>query len=368
MKRHVLLFDLQFLKFTHLHTPYPSTAGLLLAGYHKGQGDRVMLSTVIPNFAMYDIIYIIKDDWDLYHDPSWLRHSNVVPVGRFWTEGIRVWDEEWENYPPDPTPYRTWVNAWLKKYPALKLTRFKPFFHEPVLIKNNKRILNPDNDEVLVIDYEPHNIDADFHTLKGLNVKSLKFLHPVDITKDPSGVFELMAQRNVQDNKWATMDVDISQSELTELIDTWNEYRPGRTVRLKVWIQGNDNESWFNELYKIMPFLERWRNEAGKRIYVEPVDELTFDYPEVLYFLRRWTGRDMGYAYNSLLDYCIYDSLQNNHRIEELFRDPEGVLARAKPHNGVETKLMKVGKILQFINDYPDIAELISKPVIRKGV
>ena len=368
MKQHVLLFDLQFLKFTDKHTPYPSTAGLILAGYHRAKGDSVMLSTVIPNFAMYDIVYIIKDDWDLYHDSSWLRHSNTVPVGRFWAEGIAVWDTEWEDYPPDATPYRTWVKNWLKKYPYLKEARFKPFFHDPVLIKNEKRILNPEGEDILVIDYKPHEIDADFSTLKSLNIKSLKFLHPVNITENPSGVFELMAQANVKDNKWATMDLDISQEKLTELIDVWNEYRPGRMVRLKVWIQAVDNESWFDEFRMIMPFLERWRNEAGKRVYVEPVDELTFDYPELLYFLRRWTGRDMGYAYNSLLDYCIYDSLQNNYRIEELFRDPEGVLAKARPHRGLETKLMKVGKILSFINEYPEMAELISKPVTRKGV
>lgn len=367
MRRNVLLFDLQFMKFTHMHTPYPSTAGLLLAGYHKAQGDKAMLSTVVPNFAMYDIVYIIKDDLDLYHDPSWLQYPNVVLVGRFWADGLRVWEDEWDEYPPDPLPYRVWVKAWLEKYPHVKANRFAPFFHTPVLIKNKKRILNPSG-EILVIDYEPHKIDEDFSTLHGLDAKSLKFLHPVNVSDNPEAAIALLQQRNVMDNKWATVDLDLSEEKLDEVIRLWIEKKVSRTIRLKVWIVNHHEDDWLDSIRFIMPYLERWRNEVGKRVFVEPVDELSFSCPELLYFLRRWTGRDMGYAYNSLLDYAIYDSNASLAKVEAVLTDPITVFEKAKPHRGMEPKVKKLEKIIYFINEHPEFAEMLSKPVIRKGV
>lgn len=368
MNQHILLLDLQFLKFTYAHTPYPSTAGLLIAGYHKAQRDHVMLSSIIPNFAMYDKIYIIKDDWDLYYDPEWLKLPNVVLVGRFWDKVMQTWNSEWELYPPDATPYTTWADNWLALYPSTKIERMEYMYYTPVLLKQGNRITAPEGDTILLIDYDLHKIDPDFSTLKELNIKHIRTLHPINVTDNPKAAFSLFKQRHMRKSLWATMDIPMSQEKLDEIIHWWNYYRPGRTTRLKVWLEGHSENEWVENLHYIIPFLAQWRERAGKRIFVEPVDEFTCACPDLLYFLRRWTGRDMGYAYNSLLDYAIYDSLQDLKKIEELLRDPYTAFEKYAKTVRRRPKADRVKEIFYFIKNNPDIAELISKPVNGKGV
>lgn len=367
MNKRILLFDLQFLKYTRLHTPFPSTAGVLVAGYHKSIGDKVLLSDTVPNFSMYDTVYIIKDDWDLYYDPEWLRNGNVVLIGKFWPSGLSEWKEEWENYPPDIRPYATWAEGWLKKYPRVKRDRLAHFFHQPILIKNNKRIYQPDIPNALILDYEPHKIDEDYQTLRELNIDSIKFLHPIDISYNTPEALKLLKQKNITGQKTAKIDVHTPQKELSAIITLWKEMKMSRLVRLKSWITASNDEEWDELILHTLQFLEQWREGAGKRIFIEPVDEYSYSYPGMLYFLRRWTGKDMGYAYNSLLDYAIYDTLHSVERIENFLIDPDAEMTRMKK-DWRSKKVYHIEEMIECAEKNPQLALAMSKPVKGKGV
>lgn len=360
MNQRVALFDLQFLKYTKFHTPIPSTAGLIVAGYHKAQGDKVVLLDKTPKFKTYDIVYIIKDDWDLYHDTAWLRHDNIRLVGRFWDAALTTWDKEWESYPPDMTPYRNWAELWLKKYPFYKAARIDHFWYRPVLLKVGNKILNPEGDFILLIDYDLHTIDDEYEVLSTLNIKALRMLHPLDITYNTEAAFEFLKQSNVRRNLWTTFDKEIPEEEMDRLINIWNKYRLGRTIRMKIWID-DTVRGWDAEIERTLDLLSRWREEAGKRIYIEPVDQFSYKYPFLLTELRRWSGKDMGYAYNSLLDYMIYDYFQQNiHYIIDFFTQPEVIMSTRDPNS-------KIYKIYDLIINEPELTKLIGKPVKRKA-
>jgi len=368
MPKNIALFDLQFLKYTHLHTAYPSTAGVLLAGYHKAKKDNVVLATKPPNFSLYDIVYVINDDWDIYYLPEWIRHPNAILVGRFWEKGLAVWQTEWESYPPDMTPYRKWATSWLKKYPYVKEKRFEHFFYDPVLIKTKEKIKNPEGHELLILDYEPHKIDAGFETLRNLNVEKMRTLHPVNISYEPELALEFVMQKNMMKSLWITIDLDLPEKELANILAIYKELKPPRTVRIKVWLKGANEEEWQNNIKFIIPYLARWREEAKKRIFVEPVDEFTAECPDLLHFLRRWTGRDMGYSYNSLFDYAIYEAFKTEHLITRFLEYPyETIKEMKKFKNNDMTKAERLENILNYILKYPEIGQLITKPVNGKG-
>ena len=363
MNLRIGLFDLQFLKYMNLSTPYPSTAGLLVAGYHKTQRDKVVLLDKVPNFSLYDIVYIIKDDWDLYHDPEWLRHKNVKLIGRYWDSSISTWESAWLETPPDMQPYQKWAETWLKRYPFYKKQRIAHFWYKPVLLNTGTKILNPDDFEVLLIDYNLHELDNDYTILKELHSPYIKMLHPLNVTHNTELAFEFLKQPNIpRGSLWITIDANAEPVEMQRMIDTWNKFRLGRMVRIKVWIEAHNDEDWEKELRMIIPFLANWREQAGKRIYVEPVDIFTYSHPAILIALRRWTGKDMGYAYNSLLDYLIYDSIQNNDKIIQFLQEPyEYIETKQRGYN-------KMADLVKFIEEEPELSFLISKPINGKGV
>lgn len=363
MNLRVGLFDLQFLKYAYVHTPFPSTAGLILAGYHKMQKDNVVLLDKVPNFTLYDLIYIIKDDWDLYHDTTWLQHPNVKLVGRFWDPSMSSWEQKWQEYPPDIQPYRRWAEDWLKRYPYYKKKRIEHFWYEPVLLNTGKKILNPDSFETLLIDYNLHLLDDDYSTLKELHCPSIKMLQPLDVTHNTEAAFQFLKQRNVRRSVWITLDRDAPEEEMQRIINMWNKYRLGREIRMKIWIEAHKDEDWEQELKKTIPFLAKWREQAGKRIFVEPVDLYSYSHPDILIGLRRWTGRDMGYAYNSLLDYLIYDSIAgDNKAILAFLEDPYTYIENER--KGCK----KMQSVVRFLKEEPELSRLISTPVNGKGV
>jgi hypothetical protein len=363
MNLRVGLFDLQLLKYVYVNTPYPSTAGLLLAGYHKAENDQVILLDKIPNFNLYDIVYIIKDDWDLYHEAEWLRYDKVVLVGRYWDSSISTWKPEWTEALPDMTPYRKWAELWLERYPSYKAERIDHFWYTPVLLKTNKRILNPEGEKILLIDYRLDSIDADYSTLMSLNIKSLQMLHALNVTNNTRYAFQFLKQKNiVKRGLWLTIDTNITQTAMLDIIQAWKEFKLGRMARIKLWITAKDDVEWKEELYYIINLLALWREQAGKRLFIEPVDLYSYSYPDILIALRRWTGRDMGYAYNSLIDYLIYDSIKDNKSIIDFFIDPYEYISNKR------LGWKKMQSLVTFIEEQPELTQLLSTPVKGKGV
>lgn len=367
MKRHILIFDLQFMHYGPIHSPKPSTAGLLIAGYHKLQQDYVTVTGQIPNFPAYHTVYLVKDSLDCYHDPSWLRYDNVVLVGRYWDPGLAYWNPEWEECPPDMTPYAKWAAAYHKRYNFKKEMTFTIFTYEPWLIKRNGKIYPPTHDKVLIIDYNPESIDENFETLSTLTVSNILFLHPIDITYNTDDILQLiMSAPKLQFRRPVklTMNTYIEKEHLYEIIEIWNKHSPPFDIVIEIYIQGVDDESWNKEICHILDFLESWRfrTRVTPTIYVIPVDVDSYSFPPILFYLKRWTWTYPGYSYNSALDYYIYDSIGNIYRIIHFLADPEDFLE----HRWRGRNDMKV--LLECMQTYPDLIKRMSKPIVKELV
>lgn len=365
--KQICLFDMAFMKYTHMHTPYPTTAGIVLAGYHEAQGDRVTLATSPPDFSLFDVVYVIKDDWDLYHDPKWLLAPNAIQVGRFWEDGITVWKTEWEQYPPSLAPYQRWAKGWLEKYKHVNPDRFDHFYYTPFLLKVDGKFQLPTEEKTLLIDYDLANADPHMELLPYIDL-TMRTLHPLNITKNPEEKLKFLMQKNMKKMLWATVDFPLKKEDFDELIRLWPILKVPRTVRLKTWVRGYSADHWHDNILEIMSFLKRWRS-VGKRVNIEPVDEFLAECPDLLYFIRRWSGKNMGYAMNSLLDYCIHDSFEDKFEILPFLADPLNVVNQKKIWiRGTQTKKVRLLNILDYLHRNLDIAEAASEPVGRRAV
>ena len=367
MKRHILILDLQFMQYGVIHAPKPSTAGLLIAGYHKTQDDYVTITGQIPNFPAYHTVYLVKDELDCYHDPAWLRYDNVVLVGRYWDQNLAYWNPEWEDCPPDMGPYAKWAAVYHRKHKFKKQSTMRIFSYKPWLIKRNGKIHLPTDDSVLIIDYQPELIDPELDALSSMLPKGIVFLHPFDITNNTEDILRLILyapklqfRRPVK----LTMDTYIDDDHLQEIIELWNYYAPPIDIVIEISMTGVDDDSWNECIIHTLDFLEKWRFGTKKTptILLNPVDIDTYSFPTILTSMKRWTWTNVGYSYNSALDYYIYDNIGNIYKIIEFLSDPEEYTS--KIGSGVEP--MKV--LLELMDTYPHIVERMSKPIVKELV
>lgn len=362
-KKKVVIFDLQLMKYTSLSTPYPSTAGLIVSGFHKAQGDTIILVDQCPQFTRFDIVYIVKDDVNLYHTPSWLKHHNVIPIGRHWEGGIGFWDKEWEKYPPDMTLYRKWFDSWKSNYPWFgEETRAAIYSYKPVLIKNEVRMLKPTGDKILIIDYNPHEIDEGHEFLKSFDNKEIAFLHWFNITKDVESSFDLLHKDNIKCRTWVTFDLDISKKEmidLTKAVARRGGHRNNYLLKFTVYFHGGNQEDWRKSVVHILQIINLWKKIAGRRVYSLPIDDLSFECPDLLTHIARWTGTPILFRNFSYIDSVLAFDIPTIQILEDFLRDPHEVWSRKRYR--VHPLYIKTYRVFTYLEKYPRLMILLSQ-------
>lgn len=359
----IVIFDLKFTNYIYHSTPSPSMETILISGYYKSKGAQVIFSDTIPDFGVYDKVYIVKDAPNLFHHPEWLSYTNVYPVGRYW-EGIEpTYDIDWESGMPDINIYQNWVENWIKKYPSYNPKRLNSFFRRPVKLKQGNKITAPEGDNLLIIDNDLHIWDKECKVLSELNVKSMKLLYPMILDGRWEEALKCFSLKHIyRGDFWAEMNFEYYDEEkIKEVIEIFNKYKPGRLFRIKCHVSGQSNQEWVELIPRIYKLLEDFRMDAGKRIFIEPHGIENFQFPRILQELKRWTGKDMGYTKNSLFDYMVFDGCRDVFKMAEFFQDPYDYLEKKKHGKN------KFIELIPFIETYPELMDVITKSYGKAG-
>lgn len=335
--------------------------GLLISGWHKSQGHTVVLTDEVPNFNLYDLVYIMKDAPELVHDPQWLKEENVIPVGKYWNIPTE-WNDEWEEALPDKFLYQNWAQNWMKKYPTIAKERMEPFFREPIKIKQKNHFKIPEGENLLIIDNDMHIWDKDGEILSSIPMIQGKLLYPLQLDGRWEAGIKIFSQRHLKrQNFWSEFQSTISFEEMAEAVDLLKSHSLGRLFRIRMHSWAYSHEEWKEELKKTYYILEYFRLNAGKKIWSEPHNIHLFEYPRILKELKRWTAMNGGYNKNSLFTYIIFDGCRSMQFMTEFFKDP---------YTYVENKRFgsnKFKELIPFMENEPELMDIITTSYSKAG-
>jgi hypothetical protein len=359
MREKIVIFDLKFALYNNFATPYPSLETMAISGYHKAQGDTVVLAVNEPNFLSYDKVYIIKDCDGLYHDPEWLKKPNVVLAGKYWG-ALEVKESFWYEYPLDIMIYRNWIEDRIERYKNFNSTRAKMFFLEPVLMEvNGNWELDFSGQEVLICDRDIMQKDPKLKKTNQLEVSFGMFLYPFEISVDTVEV----VCKFIKDTKglisrerlWGIIYGIPSIEEQENLIATWNKYKIGRLFQWKLEYKPETDKEWMDSIEPVVDLAYRFKEKAGKRIFIYPMYYETSPYPYFFQILKRWTGSKAVFAKNNLLDYLISDTISSYKQIAQFIIDPIGYM------KNIRSKGLK--EAMQLLIENPEYLEIVSRPM-----
>ena len=351
----VLIFDLLLARTTFHTTPRPTMAALLISGWHKSQGHTVVLADEMPNFNLYDKVYIIKDDKELFHDPKWLTYDNIVLVGQYWNMPT-YWNREWNEAIPDQFLYQNWATNWMERYPSISKTRMENFFRKPVKIKQGNRIIVPEGDNLLIIDNDMHIWDRKGEILRDAPIRNASLLYPLQLDRRWDAVLDIFNQRHIKRRTlWTRFSGNkMSDEDLETAISVLHKHKPSRMLRIKMHLEAFSHEEWCELIERAYFILEEFRMKAAKRIWVDLNYIDYFNHPRVLLELKRWTAMNAGYKNNSLFSYIVYDSCRNFENMVDFFYDPYEFIRQGKKGTNVLKPLVK------FIEDCPELMDIIT--------
>lgn len=365
MAKTVVIFDLNFMTYTYHSTPQASMYAMLISGWHKSRGDRVIFTDEPPNYGLYDIVYIIKDRIGVGHVNSWLAQDNVVPVGDYWAEdGIDAfYNEEWETTPPDNTIYWGWLDRWTTRYKKYNKARLEHFYRTPVKIKQRNKFVWPKGRDFLILDKDMHEWDPDFEQFIEQDIQASRFAYPIPIDGRWREVLSFLTSRQIS-REYLFIDMfyeNYTDEDFEEASDIWAEFMLGRMVRLHLNVDLKTNEEWIEAIPRIYNALGMFRMKAKKMVRVQPFHMDRFSHPRIIQELKRWTGRSVGYAKNSLFDYILFDSIRNTEWMKDFLRDPYQYTEDRR--HGTN----KLKEVISFAEEYPDLLYCIAKSYPKAG-
>jgi len=361
--KHIVIFDLNFMTYTYHSTPQASMYAMLISGWHKSRGDKVVFTDEPPNYKLYDIVYIIKDRIGVGHLSEWLFPENVVPVGNYWDkEGIEsFYNTEWETTPPDNTIYWGWLDRWTTRYAKYNKNRLEHFYREPVKIMQRGKKIWPEGKGFLILDNDMEVWDPDFEETMQQNLSQIRFAYHIPIDGRWEDVLIFMKHKQAS-REYLYVDMfyeNYTDEDFLEASKLWAKYALGRMIRIHLNVDLRNNEEWLEAIPRIYKTLADFRMRGGKMVRVQPFNIDTFDHPRILKELKRWTGRNVGYAKNSLLDYMLFDGLRNSQAVLSFLSDPDAYIEKGR------LGANKLPEILAFAEEYPDLFYLISESYPR---
>jgi|GEM_PF-2808610 len=361
MKERILIFDLKTAFYTYQSTIYPSTLAMMISGYHKAKKDNVVFTAEVVSFRTYTKVYIVKDHPGQLHMPSWLAIPQAILVGAGW-QGMETYDPEWEEYPLDISLYDGWLKARSIKYPKYNEDRLSHFKRTPVLLnKKGGWYLDHSGKDILVCDVDLIKKDPQCKRLNFLEAKSVEFLYPLEITAESVNAvckFIKDSKGNVKREKlWGVIPEIPSVAEQEILIQAWKKYKISRLFQWKLEFTANTDEDWVAAIEPIIEMVYRFKEQAGKRIFLYPYLSEFFEFPEFFKELRRWTGSKATFNHNNLLDYFILDSCDSYKNIALFIFDPNFYMEKKK---GGYRRLAHISECLE---KYPQLIEIISRPM-----
>lgn len=357
----ILIYDLLLANAVFHTTPRPTKAGMLISGWHKSQGDSVVLTDVVPDFGRYDKVYIIKDAEELAHEPQWLKNDNLVLVGKGWPSP--TWETKWETAMPDQFLYRGWADAWRARYPSVSEARMASFYRRPVLLRQDGKIVIPAKDNnIIIIDDDLHIWDKDGDNLCKVPTRNGLLLYPIELDGRWEAALKIFEQRHLlRRNLWFDFKSTISEEELQEACELLNLCKPGRMMRIRMHSWANSDAEWAKEIPNMYEKLARFRNETGRRVWCVPHNINSYTHTRILKEFKRWTAMNQGYNNNSLFTYIIYDSCRNMVAMAEFFKDPYDYVARKRQGTN------KFSQMLAFIEEEPELMDVITTSYQRSG-
>lgn len=363
--KHIVIFDLNFMTYTYHSTPQASMYAMLISGWHKSRGDKVVFTDEPPNYKLYDIVYIIKDRIGVGHLPEWLFPDNVVPVGNYWDkEGIEsFYNPEWETTPPDNSIYWGWLDRWTTKYTKYNKKRLEHFYREPVKIKQRGELVWPEGKGFLIIDNDMEQWDPAFEDILQQNLSQIRFAYPIKIDGRWEETLTFIKHKQAT-REFLFVDMfyeNYTDEDFSNAAELWAKYKLGRMVRLHLNVKLDTHEEWLEALPRIYKVLADFRMKGGKMVRIQPFNMEAFDHPRILQEMKRWTGRSIGYAKNSLFDYMLFDSLRNSKAILDFLSNPDEYVTRGRHGSN------KLPEILDFAEEYPDLLYIISESYPRSA-
>lgn len=361
--KHVVIFDLNFMTYTYHSTPQASMYAMLISGWHKSRGDKVVFTDEPPTYKLYDIVYIIKDRIGIGHLPEWLFPENVVPVGNYWDKvGVKsFYNPEWETTPPDNTIYWGWLDRWTTKYAKYNKARLEHFYREPVKIMQRGKKVWPEGKGFLILDNDMKDWDYGFEEMMQQNLSQIRFAYPIPIDGRWEEVLTFTKHRQAA-REYLFLDMfyeNYSDEDFIEASKIWAKYKQGRMVRLHLNVDLMDNDSWLEALPRIYKALADFRMRGGKMLRVQPFNIDTFEHPRILKELKRWTGRGTGYAKNSLFDYILFDGVRDQGNLLSFLSDPDTYVKNIRKGSN------KLPELLAFAKQHPDLLYIITESYPR---
>lgn len=325
--KQVYIVDIRLSTYIYHSTPAPNSLACLIAGYHKAQGDSVLLSHA-PMKGDNVINYIVADDryGELVIEEQMFKYPNTFGVGRSFGADS-YYNTEWENYPPDLSIYSSFHRNWLSKYPKYNPIRLRRFLKQPFLVKRQGKYFAPPSD-VLILDMVDKEL---LEFIAETECNELDFLNPPEISDTETFELFLALYKNgvirggdcKVELEWEIVKDPIVTAELQRL---WAEYKCGRMVvlRLRADVQSFTTQ----DIIDIYNWIGDWRMKYGKRIGLYPAN-IENNYRLWTEF-KRWTNGRAGYAKNSLVDYIIYDGCRDISDIAGFLADPYTYLNRGR--------------------------------------
>lgn len=321
--KQVYIIDVKLATYIYHSTPAPNSLVCIIAGYHKAQGDSVMLSH-IPIKGENIVNYIVADDKynELVINEDFFQYDNTIPIGRSFGAQCQF-KEEWKNFPPDITIYNNFYTTWTNKYPKYNITRLRRFLKTPFQVKRQGKFYEPPSN-VLILDY----VDLELLTfLAECNCKHLDFVNAPEIKDvDTFEAFLLLYKIGMINGGDCKVELDweyVKYANITKKLQLlWQQYRCGRMVVLRLRVDVSNASS--QDIIDIYNWIGDWRMNCGKRIGLYPAN-IENNYRLWTEF-KRWTNGRAGYNKNSLIDYILYDGCRDINDIALFLFDPYSYL------------------------------------------
>lgn len=351
--------------YTYHSTPQASMYAMLISGWHKSQGHNVVFTDEPPNCKLYDTVYIIKDRIGVGHVNSWLTPDNVIPVGNYWErDGVEAYyNTDWETTPPDNTIYWGWLDRWTTKYQKYNKQRLEHFYRTPIKIKQKDKIVWPSGSNLFILDNDMEQWDPEFEGFLQQSIIGGRLAYPIKIDGRWETTLEFLAGRQLE-REYLFVDLyfeNYTDEDFKEAAAIWAKYKLGRMIRLRLNVECYTNEEWVAAIPRIYKALAEFRMQGKKMLRVQPFTIEAFDYPRILTEMKRWTGRSIGYAKNSLFDYIVFDGIRNTNLISLFFTDPYSYIQKKKFGSN------KLEEVLNFAEAYPDLFYVITESYTKGG-
>ena len=342
----ILFFDVDLFAAIFVKTPQPRHEFMLLAGYHKSKGDDIVLTWKVPEFHQYDKVYISAFDPDTFVDPEWLRHSNVVPILPSNKPDKLL--AEAEHYPPYQI-YQSWLDDRLERYPSQNKKRFIRFCAKPWKLKRGDEIHLPTEPDCVIIDEGLEEWDYDCSILSQIKHKYW-LLYPQqlgDVDRWKYVLKEFNRRKMHRSTYWATWEFN-RFTEWEDILEAFKADRPSSMFRIKMILSERTHDKWLELLPRAYDAVQDFRMESGKRLFVKTLNRQTFDYPTFLGQFDRYTAKDNGFKFNSMMSYILIDNVGNF--------DQQAIFLR-NPYKHTNRKKLLKEEMVAFIERYPDVAE-----------